>query len=40
MEVEEDGTVTGCTGYDEQKIMEFICDRTRLELFTDVECIF
>lgn len=39
MGVEDDGTVTGCTGYDTQKIMESIYDRTRPSLFTDVEVI-
>lgn len=39
MGVEDDGTVTGCTGYDVQKIMESIYDRTRPALFTDVEVI-
>ena len=37
--VEDDGTVTGCTDYDTQKIMESIYDRTRPALFTDVEVI-
>lgn len=37
MGVEDDGTVTGCTGYDVQKIMESIYDRTRPALFTEVE---
>lgn len=37
--VEDDGTVTGCTGYDTQKIMESIYDRTRPALFTDIEVI-
>ncbi len=39
MGVEDDGTVTGCTGYDTQKIMESIYDRTRPALFTDIEVI-
>lgn len=39
MGVEDDGTVTGCTGYDIQKIMESIYDRTRPALFTDIEVI-
>ena len=38
MGVEDDGTVTGCTGYDTQKIMESIYDRTRPALFTDIIC--
>ena len=40
MGVEDDGTVTGCTeGYDTQKIMESIYDRTRPALFTEIEVI-
>lgn len=39
MGVEDDGSVTGCTGYDTQKIMESIYDRTRPALFTDIEII-
>jgi len=39
MGVEDDGTVTGCAGYDTQKIMESIYDRTRPALFTDIEVI-
>lgn len=39
MGVEDDGTVTGCTGYDTQKIMEAIYDRTRPALFTEIEVI-
>ena len=39
MGVEDDGTVTGCTGYDTQKIIESIYDRTRPALFTDIEII-
>lgn len=39
MGVEDDGTVTGCTGYDTQKIMESIYDRTRPSLFTEIEVI-
>lgn len=37
--VEDDGTVTGCTDYETQKIMESIYDRTRPALFTDIEVI-
>jgi ATP-dependent DNA helicase RecG len=37
--VEDDGTVTGCNRYDEQKIMESIYDRTRPALFTEIEVI-
>lgn len=37
--VEDDGTVTGCTDYETQKIMESIYDRTRPTLFTDIEVI-
>lgn len=37
--VEDDGTVTGCKGYDVQKIMESIYDRTRPALFTEIEVI-
>ena len=39
MGVEDDGTVTGCNSYDEQKIMESIYDRTRPALFTEIEVI-
>jgi len=39
MGVEDDGTVTGCNRYDEQKIMESIYDRTRPALFTEIEVI-
>lgn len=39
MGVENDGTVTGCNRYDEQKIMESIYDRTRPALFTEIEVI-
>ncbi|MCM1326119.1 MAG: putative DNA binding domain-containing protein [Lachnoclostridium sp.] len=39
MGIEDDGEVTGCTGYDVQKIMESIYDRTRPALFTDIEVI-
>ena len=39
MGVEDDGTVTGCTEYDVQKIMESIYDRTRPALFTEIEVI-
>lgn len=39
MGVEDNGEVTGCTGYDVQKIMESIYDRTRPALFTDIEVI-
>lgn len=39
MGVEDNGTVTGCTEYDVQKIMESIYDRTRPALFTDIEVI-
>ena len=40
MGVEDDGTVTGCTeGYDTQKIMESIYNRTRPALFTEIEVI-
>lgn len=39
MGIEDDGTVTGCTRYDTQKIMESIYDRTRPALFTDIEVI-
>ena len=39
MGVEDDGTVTGCTGYDVQKLMESIYDRTRPALFTEIEVI-
>lgn len=37
--VEDDGTVTGCTGYDCQRIMEAIYDKTRPALFTEIEII-
>ncbi len=39
MGVEDNGEVTGCTGYDVQKIMESIYDRTRPALFADIEVI-
>lgn len=39
MGVEDDGTVTGCNGYDVQKIIESIYDRTRPALFTEIEVI-
>lgn len=39
MGIEDDGTVTGCNSYDEQKIMESIYDRTRPALFTEIEVI-
>ena len=39
MGVEDDGAVTGCTGYDAQKIMESIYDRTRPALFTEIEVV-
>lgn len=39
MGVEDDGTVTGCNSFDEQKIMESIYDRTRPALFTEIEVI-
>ena len=39
MGVEDDGTVTGCNGYDVQRIMESIYDRTRPALFTEIEVI-
>lgn len=39
MGIEDDGTVTGCNGYDVQKIMEAIYDRTRPALFTEIEVI-
>lgn len=39
MGVEDDGMVAGCAGYDVQKIMESIYDRTRPALFTEVEVI-
>ena len=39
MGVEDNGEVTGCTGYDVQKMMESIYDRTRPALFTDIEVI-
>lgn len=39
MGIEDDGTVTGCIGYDVQKIMESIYDRTRPALFTEIEVI-
>ncbi len=39
MGVEDDGIVTGCKKYDAQKIMEFIYDRTRPALFTEIEVI-
>ena len=39
MGVEDDGTVTGCNGYDVQKLMESIYDRTRPALFTEIEVI-
>lgn len=35
--VEDDGTVTGCTGYDCQNIMESIYDKTSPCMFTDIE---
>lgn len=35
--VEDDGTVTGCTGYDIQNLIEAIYDKTRPPLFVDVE---
>src|SRR5699024_1494065 len=37
--VEDDGTVSGCTNYDEQKIIEAIFDRTVPNLFTDIEVV-
>ncbi len=39
MGVEDDGEVTGCIGYDAQKIMESIYDRTRPALFTEIEVV-
>ncbi len=39
MGVEDDGTVTGCTGYDTQKIMESTYKRNCLVLFTEIEVI-
>lgn len=39
MGVEDNGVVTGCKGYDVQKIMESIYDRTRPALFTEIEVI-
>lgn len=39
MGVEDNGEVTGCSGYDVQKIMESIYDRTRPALFADIEVI-
>lgn len=39
MGVEDNGTVTGCTNYDCQKIMESIYDKTRPALFTEIEVI-
>lgn len=35
--VEDDGTVTGCTSFDEQNLMESIFDKTMPNLFTDIE---
>ena len=35
--VEDDGTVTGCTEYDIQNLIEAIYDKTRPPLFVDVE---
>lgn len=40
MGVEDDGTVTGCTGYDTQKIMESIYKRNRPVLFTEIEVFY
>ena len=34
--IEDDGTVTGCTNYDCQKILEAIYDKTRPSLFCDI----
>lgn len=35
--VEDDGTITGCPGFDEQVIIESIYDKTMPKLFTDIE---
>lgn len=37
--VEDDGTVTGCTKYDTQQIIEAIYDKTRPSLFTKIDVI-
>ena len=37
--VEDDGTVTGCTKYDTQQIIEAIYDKTRPPLFTKIDVI-
>lgn len=37
--VEDDGSITGCTDYDTQQIMESIYDQTRPSLFTAIEII-
>ena len=37
--VEDDGTVTGCTKYDIQQLIESIYEKTRPSLFTDIEVI-
>lgn len=39
MGVEDDGTITGCSKYDTQKILEAVYDRTRPPLFAQVEVI-
>lgn len=39
MGVEDDGTITGCSKYDAQKILEAVYDRTRPPLFAQVEVI-
>src|SRR5690625_1799774 len=35
--VEDDGTITGCTDFDTQNIIESIYDKTVPNLFTDIE---
>jgi len=37
--VEDDGTVTGCTDYDTQKLMEGVYDSTRPPLFTECDVV-
>lgn len=37
--VEDDGTITGCTDYDIQRIIEGIYDKTRPSLYTEIEVI-
>lgn len=35
--VEDDGTISGCTSYNQQNLMESIFDKTMPNLFTDIE---